>query len=151
MLLCLCVMDYEHRKNKPLSWCWTFRLKIARKHFFCFHVLLARPLSVLLAFYSVQTYCMSVSHHHRFQLNYFDSSIDLCCTWLVLAGCRCIVYQDRSVCPHQLNSHWHSMCGGCLKMTWTPWCSVANIRQYAVFWTWLLKNVMSLHLNSPII
>lgn len=113
---CVCVMDYEYRKNKLLSGCWMFRLKIVGQHFFYFLVLLARPLSVLLAFYNVQTHCMPMSHICCFQLNYFDSSVDLCCIWLVLAGCRCIVYQDRSVCPLQLNSHWHSICGGCLSI-----------------------------------
>lgn len=94
--------------------CLFWRLLDTR--FFCFRDLLACHLSVSLAFCSLRTHCMSMSPDHCFQLNYFDSSVDLCCICLVLAGCRCIVYQDRSVCPHQLNSHWHSMCGGCLSI-----------------------------------
>jgi hypothetical protein len=45
--------------------------------------------------------------HITIQLNYLGSSMDLSCIWFVLAGCWCIVHQDRSVCLCH-GSHIHS-------------------------------------------
>lgn len=113
------VANYVLPKDEFLSGRWIYMLKIvdcrlytsAASMFHLFTIFLCHKLSIAFEHAACPRVLTIVFF---FQLNYSGSAVDLCCIWLVLAGCWCIVHQDRWVCLCQLNSHCYSICGRCL-------------------------------------